>query len=381
MSSTLHTRRVAALSLTPALPVQSRGQRRVARSRLTPLHAAMSTLGAFPARRGPELARTFQDQRRKSHPRSRDPPILPPLGVSPLRHKQPSADVIPGIPSPSDGASHLHVSAAAAAAHNVQDSNTESTHAQQLLPAAHVHLLTPSHHQRDSRSNVSASDAVELARCSPLQRSNHVRSKLESRALKSVNDVIVDLATGSDRPTYRQFMTPTPQIVTRSRQGRARLPKMLPHDESFSIRRKIEQYRKWHEEQYADKLKKLKVEMEEQKAAELTLKGAPAQFREIDYAQILEENIRNILKSPSDRTTHTDLTVPAGDGAPQGNRSRESPDKSCATWRTWRDVNDSYAYSDVQKYIEENELLPAERVKWIRSWIQDVAKACLEVES
>jgi hypothetical protein len=37
-----------------------------------------------------------------------------------------------------------------------------------------------------------------------------------------------------------------------------------------------------------------------------------------------------------------------------------------------RDVNDSYAYTNVQQYIEENELMPPEKSQSIKKWIKDV---------
>jgi hypothetical protein len=37
-----------------------------------------------------------------------------------------------------------------------------------------------------------------------------------------------------------------------------------------------------------------------------------------------------------------------------------------------RDKNDSYAYKDVQQYIEENDLMPPEKIQIIKLWVQDV---------
>lgn len=41
-----------------------------------------------------------------------------------------------------------------------------------------------------------------------------------------------------------------------------------------------------------------------------------------------------------------------------------------------RDVNDSYAYTNVQQYIEENELMPAEKSQSIRKWVGKVNSWC-----
>ena len=38
-------------------------------------------------------------------------------------------------------------------------------------------------------------------------------------------------------------------------------------------------------------------------------------------------------------------------------------ERTMITWKTWRNANESYAYCDVNKYIEDNELLPEEKEK------------------
>ncbi len=51
------------------------------------------------------------------------------------------------------------------------------------------------------------------------------------------------------------------------------------------------------------------------------------------------------------------------------------------TWKTWRNVNESYAYTNVARYIELNELMPEDKEKRIKEWIEDVAREqCKEVE-
>ena len=37
-----------------------------------------------------------------------------------------------------------------------------------------------------------------------------------------------------------------------------------------------------------------------------------------------------------------------------------------------RNVNDSYAYNDVKKYIDENDLMPPEKAEFIKTWINEV---------
>ncbi|XP_076456666.1 uncharacterized protein LOC143290969 [Babylonia areolata] len=213
-------------------------------------------------------------------------------------------------------------------------------------------------------------------------------------------------ATGSD-PTTTTTTTMTPKSPTQEstapalKPGGARpkphrrissqsLPKLSPSEEPFSIRRKIEQFRKWHEEQYAEKLKKLTVDGEKgAREAEGTAQTRPL---EIDFAKLLEENMRNSRKKaegakqqkkdPSakrnpaaeEEEKEEKKTTPTSTVGPTP-RNAAKRCRSGATWRTWRDVNDSYAYEDVEKYIEENELLPPDRVTWISQWIGDVEKA------
>ena len=50
-------------------------------------------------------------------------------------------------------------------------------------------------------------------------------------------------------------------------------------------------------------------------------------------------------------------------------------ERTMITWKTWRNINESYAYCDVNKYIEDNELLPEEKEKRIYQWIDDVFNA------
>jgi hypothetical protein len=49
---------------------------------------------------------------------------------------------------------------------------------------------------------------------------------------------------------------------------------------------------------------------------------------------------------------------------------RQSP----VTSHRSRDPNDSYAYTDVKKYIEENDLMPSHKERFIHDWIMDVEK-------
>ena len=48
---------------------------------------------------------------------------------------------------------------------------------------------------------------------------------------------------------------------------------------------------------------------------------------------------------------------------------------SAKTWRTWRHYDESYAYDNVDQYIEENELMDDEKMYHIQQWITAVARA------
>ena len=45
---------------------------------------------------------------------------------------------------------------------------------------------------------------------------------------------------------------------------------------------------------------------------------------------------------------------------------------SAKTWRTWRSVNESYAYKDVSQYIEDNDLMTDEKATRIQDWVASV---------
>ena len=47
-------------------------------------------------------------------------------------------------------------------------------------------------------------------------------------------------------------------------------------------------------------------------------------------------------------------------------------DHTMMTWQTWRDINESDAYNNVQSYIEKNDLLNDDKRTVIRNWIDSV---------
>ena len=173
------------------------------------------------------------------------------------------------------------------------------------------------------------------------------------------------------------------------------------HDTQFSIRKKIDQYRNWHEEQYRQKIRDFKTDEEKEKQAEI-LKIAALKNKSAK---------KQVAVKMSHRSNSSDHVLPRLPVKPEHNvpsalpevdedivsqqeivLNTESPGKenelkssdvqaeiksservsSSKTWRTWRDVNDSYAYTDVKQYIKENELMDEEKEKYINEWIDQV---------
>ena len=51
---------------------------------------------------------------------------------------------------------------------------------------------------------------------------------------------------------------------------------------------------------------------------------------------------------------------------------------SAKTWKTWRNVDESDAYDNVEKYIEENELMSPEKSARISRWIEQVQQTAVD---
>lgn len=274
-----------------------------------------------------------------------------------------------------------------------------------VTPAADRDGLSPLTRKPDAASKLSAGESSDTSRLSPLATSDSIRLKVERRVLKSVSDVINDVSkTPPVNPPEGDVPGPTPKPAAAApkphisrRVSMQSLPKQTSGEEPFSIRRKIEQFRKWHDEQYMEKLKKLRMEPERDRRVanhpELSTPAAKQSSVEIiDFAKILEENMKNSGKSSDKKQTREKTNSNGNFSKPTsklvasttdkqfsfGSHLKKSKSKRCksgGTWRTWRDVNDSYAYDNVTKYIEENELMPPDRVDWIQSWLKDVETA------
>ena len=149
--------------------------------------------------------------------------------------------------------------------------------------------------------------------------------------------------------------------------------------ESFSIRKKIEQFRRWHEEQYREKIKKLKQEVDHQFDVEQhKLVRQIAALRETPTSK--NDHSVNIEHDNVERaSSHKSQEKMEEDKEPMSASTDIKPrTESARTWKTWRHVNDSYAYTDVHKYIKDNELMDPEKEMWIKKWIIEVNSAMKE---
>ena len=149
-------------------------------------------------------------------------------------------------------------------------------------------------------------------------------------------------------------------------------------EEPFSVRRKIEQYRKWHEEQYTEKLKKFKQDVEKFGAENNKTIENPSV--EIDLSRIFENASKSSCdRKVSERNSKNDVKSNSPDYSSVGRRKQKRL-KTAATWKTWRGVNQSDAYDDVNKYIEDNELMTPEKESWIRNWVFEVERAMFSTD-
>lgn len=137
-----------------------------------------------------------------------------------------------------------------------------------------------------------------------------------------------------------------------------------PGQEPLTIRKKIEQFKKWHESQSKEKGQGLKLVDSESASGEETVKKA--ENSETESAQSPGEIVPQGAETrQNNRDTGTRLPEVNSTARPKSARS-------WITWKTWRGVNESYAYNDVKKYIEDNELMTDEKEDWIQKWVDTV---------
>ena len=160
---------------------------------------------------------------------------------------------------------------------------------------------------------------------------------------------------------------------------------------SFNIREKIEQFREWHEKECKNKLDHLKQnnhkDVERLPAIDRETKGKLVHKNtreENNESRTTNKRISTGTKLPQDgKTESKDSAL----GSPQPSESvnrafkqkaKQPHDKrtnnavrksSAKSWKTWRGVNDSYAYDDVYSYIKDNDLMTKDKETWIHSWL------------
>jgi hypothetical protein len=80
-------------------------------------------------------------------------------------------------------------------------------------------------------------------------------------------------------------------------------------------------------------------------------------------------NLTKLKESPANNKMQLDAVAKAAKLTKSGTPHKRS--NSARTFRS-RDINDSYAYNDVKKYIEENDLMSPEKAEFIKIWIKNV---------
>ncbi|XP_067664558.1 uncharacterized protein [Haliotis asinina] len=252
--------------------------------------------------------------------------------------------------------------------------------------------------------SVDVSKSQEMVRLSPIAFSDR-KSKTDGKTEKhvsltprgSIPKINAKGLLESQRQERSNSLTDSQNRNERSttdspnrHRGKGKHSKSKVIEEPFSVRRKIEQYRRWHEEQYLQKLKRLKQDADsEEKDTPTDVSGTKETGKrpEIDLAKILDEKSLAVtvkpvrtIKSGDENNNNSDVieTTVIPDIT---QRKRSHRLKSGCTWKTWRDVNESDAYSDVKKYIEDNELMNSEKESWIKAWICEVERALCTTDS
>ncbi|CAD5119997.1 DgyrCDS8579 [Dimorphilus gyrociliatus] len=132
-----------------------------------------------------------------------------------------------------------------------------------------------------------------------------------------------------------------------------------------NLQERIEKFKKWHEGFYIEKLSQL---MPEEEPLEKEEKAQVQHYRytththlhPIAYTERLDEQIIWEKSKAEVESPHP------------GPNIREIPPPSAGTWKTWRGVDDSYAYTNARSYISEQNLMPPEKEKRIQFWLDKV---------
>ena len=163
------------------------------------------------------------------------------------------------------------------------------------------------------------------------------------------------------------------------------IKRRLPQLHDLNIKAKLKEFWGWHEEH------KRKATLSNNLATPAvpgTMAGPGPSERNRSMAA-LEQNVLLAKSTPTamlDQNANdihpTDNKV-ASSNTSSNTARRNSPaaklpdpklyrDHTMMTWQTWRDINQSDAYDNVQSYIDENELLPDDKKQVITNWIDSV---------
>ena len=190
--------------------------------------------------------------------------------------------------------------------------------------------------------------------------------------------------------------------------GRSRNASLAP---SKDDQRKMDMYRKWHEQHGVQTQPRKTYEYDTKEASRLASIYKERLQQSSDDVNKFRPNavpptsdhlpLRHLRREPSlpkiglkeqknaSRLIESALEGSVTDRSRKGSQSEttnhrlESPPApipeellqrqySARTWRTWRHHDESYAYSDVDRYIEENELMDEEKIFFIKKWIVEV---------
>lgn len=255
-----------------------------------------------------------------------------------------------------------------------------------------IEPLSPQPNQKELTrvSNMSGGNIADVQRYSK-ENSFIIDGKLHSSSpyiertdRRSRNDRNQNSRKGFNNTIHRSFESDkNPKLLLNTNKiGLVeRMDRKFKHskaDENFSIRKKIEQFRKWHEKEIVN---------QKWHEKEIINKKIDSIRKEVD--EQYDADKRKITKPMADMNELPTVFSPSNHGRNDKSHGKSAPDDlpttqdssggaevershSEQTWKTWRDVNDSYAYTDVKKYIRDNELMGSEKEEWIKKWVIEV---------
>jgi hypothetical protein len=218
-----------------------------------------------------------------------------------------------------------------------------------------------------------------------------------------------------------------------SQKNRMSYPIVRPrYREEITIRNKLEEFKRWHEQEYRlrytkgkiiDDVPKLQRPSSAGRQRKLPEETAPVVIKQVQtVAEVQAEKVPAVeesssgeqvdskrLKLKNDTEDHaiqskntsaintetkqsslekrfetkargtksTKITVQLPENE---TRNTAQVPASAKTWRTWRGVDNSCAYQDVKQYIEDNELMPDTKEKMIRDWIHEVDRHMTDIQ-